>query len=173
MECQWARNRAIARPGYLQPEKGSGLRPGHPWSSARLARTICRPRPNGGISHVLAREAVVSRRTTIPLLTGRLRDAGFRFRYPSAAMARYPDGQAVAILALQQRRSTCYARLLGYAEGHSLRSCLRCVRCAVLVGLVLRTPYCSVRTRSAVESRTCRYTARRVRSGFPNLPGVS
>ena len=106
-------------------------------------------------------------------LCKRLCDAGFRLRFTPAAVARHVGGHAVATMPLQERLLAWYGGLLRYAEKHFSRGCVRCVRCAVLVGLVLRTLYSFVRVRSRVEARTYWDTARLVRSGFPNLPGLS
>ena len=106
-------------------------------------------------------------------LCKRLCDAGFRLRFSPAMVARHLGGHAVATLPLQERLSAWYGGLLRYAEKHFSRGCFRCVQCAVLVGLVLRALYSSAWARSSVEARTYWSTARQVRSGFPNLSGLS
>lgn len=105
-------------------------------------------------------------------LCKRLRDAGFRLRFAPAAMARHTGGHAVATLPLQERLLAWYGGLLRYAEKHFSRGCFRCVRSAVLVGLVLRALHSSAWARSSVEARTYWNTARQVRSGFPDLSGL-
>ena len=106
-------------------------------------------------------------------LCKRLGDAGFRLRFTPVAVARHLGGHAVATLPLQERLLAWYGGLLRYAEKHFSRGCFRCVRSAVLLGLVLRTLHCAARARSRVEARSYWNTARQVRSGFPNLPGLS
>ena len=106
-------------------------------------------------------------------LCKRLSDAGFRLRHTPVAVARHAGAHAVDTLPLQERLLAWYGGLLRYAEKHFSRGRLRCVRCAVLAGLVLRTLYSCVRARSAAQARAYWNTARLVKSGFPNSPSVS
>ncbi len=102
-------------------------------------------------------------------LCKRLRDAGFRLRYNPAAVARHAGGHAVATLPLQARLMAWYGGLLRYAEKHFSGGWFRCVRCAVLVGLVSRALYFLARARWAQAARAYWNSARLVRSGFPSM----
>lgn len=102
-------------------------------------------------------------------LCKRLCDAGFRLRYSPAAVGRHAGGHAVATLPLQARLLAWYGGLLRYAEKHFSVGWFRCVRCAVLVGLVSRTLFLLVRAGSSQAARAYWNSARLVRSGFPSL----
>jgi len=102
-------------------------------------------------------------------LCKRLRDAGFRLRYNPAAVARHAGGHAVATLPLQARLLAWYGGLLRYAEKHFSGGWFRCVRCAVLVGLVSRTLFFLARAGSFQAARAYWNSARLVRSGFARL----
>ncbi len=106
-------------------------------------------------------------------LCRRFRDAGFALLYVPRAVARHAGGHAVGRLPVQARMKAWYGGLLRYAEKHYPRGIFRCVRFAVLVGLVLRQRYCTVRGGPSATADAYRATYRFVRIGFPRRADAS
>ncbi len=106
-------------------------------------------------------------------LCRRLYDAGYSLRYTPAARARHVGAHAVETLAVQEMLTAWYGGLLRYAGKHYPRGWYHRVRCAVLVGLVLRMLYSYGRVGRSAESDAYGGLVRLVRSGFPGVSNKS